>query len=178
MWREQGIEGVGDSSPSSLALSETVDRARAELEAQSGEIDVLVGTLYGSFMIMNTRSMGFRIDGLELPKLVHFRTNHGLGTIFKKSSKWSTYPVRSRATRGRVSITKARLIDTDENKTRQFVKGLKVELQQALAPLPPMRFAAAVEAVTRMGMADQTVIQRKVATGPVARPYKRPGQGP
>ncbi|KAI5648718.1 hypothetical protein M9H77_34723 [Catharanthus roseus] len=28
------------------------------------------------------------------------------------------------------------------------------------------------------GIADRTVIQRKVATGPAAPPYKRPGQGP
>lgn len=47
-----------------------------------------------------------------------------------------------------------RLIDTDENKTRQFVKGLRVELQRALAPLPPMGFAAAVEAATRTEMAS------------------------
>ncbi|KAI5680189.1 hypothetical protein M9H77_01416 [Catharanthus roseus] len=41
-----------------------------------------------------------------------------------------------------------RWVHTDENKTRQFVKGLRVELQRALAPLPPMGFAAAVEAAT------------------------------
>ncbi|KAI5653467.1 hypothetical protein M9H77_30654 [Catharanthus roseus] len=39
-------------------------------------------------------------------------------------------------------------LDTDENKTRQFVKGLRVELQRTLAPLPPMGFTAAVEAAT------------------------------
>ncbi|KAI5656930.1 hypothetical protein M9H77_25723 [Catharanthus roseus] len=71
-----------------------------------------------------------------------------------------------------------RLIDTDENKTRQFVKGLRVELQRALAPLPPMGFAAAVEAATRTEMADQAVIQRKTAIGSATAPYKRPGQGP
>ncbi|KAI5654864.1 hypothetical protein M9H77_32051 [Catharanthus roseus] len=36
--------------------------------------------------------------------------------------------------------------------------GLRVELQRALAPLPPMGFAAAVEAATRTEMADQAVI--------------------
>ncbi|KAI5648700.1 hypothetical protein M9H77_34705 [Catharanthus roseus] len=71
-----------------------------------------------------------------------------------------------------------RLIDTDENKTRQFVKGLRVELQRALAPLPPMGFAAAVEAATRTEMADQAVIRRKTAIGSATAPYKRPGQGP
>ncbi|KAI5678579.1 hypothetical protein M9H77_09529 [Catharanthus roseus] len=70
------------------------------------------------------------------------------------------------------------LIDTDENKTRQFVKGLRVELQRALAPLPPMGFAAAVEAATRIEMADQAVIQRKTTIGSATAPYKRPGQGP
>ncbi|KAI5681131.1 hypothetical protein M9H77_02358 [Catharanthus roseus] len=70
------------------------------------------------------------------------------------------------------------LIDTDENKTRQFVKELRVELQQALAPLPPMGFAAVVKAATRIEMADQAVIQRKIAIGSTATPYKRPGQGP
>ncbi|KAI5676446.1 hypothetical protein M9H77_07396 [Catharanthus roseus] len=71
-----------------------------------------------------------------------------------------------------------RLIDTDENKTRQFVKGLRVELQRALAPLPPMGFAATVEAATQTEMADQAVIQRKTAIGSATAPYKRPGQGP
>ncbi|KAI5678566.1 hypothetical protein M9H77_09516 [Catharanthus roseus] len=71
-----------------------------------------------------------------------------------------------------------RLIDTDENKTRQFVKGLRVELQRALAPLSPKGFAAAVEAVTRTEMADQAVIQRKTAIGSAAILYKRLGQGP
>ncbi|KAI5663708.1 hypothetical protein M9H77_23031 [Catharanthus roseus] len=35
-----------------------------------------------------------------------------------------------------------------------------------------MGFAAVVEAATQTEMADQMVIQRKVATGPVAPPYK------
>ncbi|KAI5653809.1 hypothetical protein M9H77_30996 [Catharanthus roseus] len=34
-----------------------------------------------------------RIGGLELPKLRHLRTNHRLGTIFKKNSKRNTYLV-------------------------------------------------------------------------------------
>lgn len=42
-----------------------------------------------------------------------------------------------------------RLINTEENKTRQFIKGLRGELQRALAPLPPMTYALAVEAATR-----------------------------
>ncbi|KAI5649933.1 hypothetical protein M9H77_35938 [Catharanthus roseus] len=71
-----------------------------------------------------------------------------------------------------------RLIDSDENKTQQFVKGLRVELQRALALLPPMGFAAAVEAATQIEMVDQAVIQRKTAIGLAATPYKRPGQGP
>ncbi|KAI5666682.1 hypothetical protein M9H77_16535 [Catharanthus roseus] len=56
-----------------------------------------------------------------------------------------------------------RLIDTDENKTQQFVKGLRPELQWALAPLPPMGFAVVVEAATKTEMADQVVMQRKAA---------------
>ncbi|KAI5681969.1 hypothetical protein M9H77_03197 [Catharanthus roseus] len=71
-----------------------------------------------------------------------------------------------------------RLIDTDENKTRQFVKGLRVELQRALVTLPVMGFAAAIEAATRTEMADQAVTQRKAAIGSAATPYKRHGQGP
>ncbi|KAI5657938.1 hypothetical protein M9H77_26731 [Catharanthus roseus] len=67
--------------------------------------------------------------------------------------------------------------NTDENKTRQFVKGLRVELQRALAPFPPMGFAATVEATTRIEMADQAVIERKTAIGSAATTYKRPGQG-
>ncbi|KAI5663829.1 hypothetical protein M9H77_23152 [Catharanthus roseus] len=68
--------------------------------------------------------------------------------IFKKNSKRNTYLV---------GLAKycLRLIDTDENKTRQFVKRLRVELQRALAPLPSMGFVATVEAATQMVMADQ-----------------------
>ncbi|KAI5667539.1 hypothetical protein M9H77_17392 [Catharanthus roseus] len=66
-----------------------------------------------------------------------------------------------------------RLIHTDENKTQQFVKGLRVELQRGLAPLPPKGFAAAVEAATRTEMVDQASIQTKVAIGSAATPYKR-----
>ncbi|KAI5667671.1 hypothetical protein M9H77_17524 [Catharanthus roseus] len=45
---------------------------------------------------------------------------------------------------------------------RKFVKGLRVELQRALAPLPPMGFAAA----------------RKTVIGSAATLHKRPRQGP
>ncbi|KAI5663637.1 hypothetical protein M9H77_22960 [Catharanthus roseus] len=55
---------------------------------------------------------------------------------------------------------------------RQFVKGLRVELQRALAPLPPMGFAAAVEVATRIEMTVQAVIQRKTTIGLAATPYK------
>ncbi|KAI5653130.1 hypothetical protein M9H77_30317 [Catharanthus roseus] len=71
-----------------------------------------------------------------------------------------------------------RLIDTEENKTRQFINGLKVELQLSLALLRLMGFMAMVEAAIRIEMADQTVVQRKMATGLVAPSYKCPGQGP
>ncbi|KAI5659807.1 hypothetical protein M9H77_28600 [Catharanthus roseus] len=86
------------------------------------------------------------IGSLELPKLGYSRTNHGPGMIFKKNSKRNTYLV------GFVSNER---MDTNENKTRQFVKGLRVELQWALAPLPPMGFAVVVEAAMRTEMADQ-----------------------
>ncbi|KAI5640302.1 hypothetical protein M9H77_00179 [Catharanthus roseus] len=39
------------------------------------------------------------------------------------------------------------------------------KLQRALAPLPPMGFTVVVEAATRTEMADQVVIQRKIAIG-------------
>ncbi|KAI5677733.1 hypothetical protein M9H77_08683 [Catharanthus roseus] len=71
-----------------------------------------------------------------------------------------------------------RLIDINENKMRQFVKGLTVELQRALVPLPPMGFAATVEATTQTEMVDQAVIQRKTTIGSATTPYKCPGQGP
>ncbi|KAI5668214.1 hypothetical protein M9H77_18067 [Catharanthus roseus] len=61
---------------------------------------------------------------------------------------------------------------------RQFVKGLRVELLRALAPLPVMGFAVAVEATTRTEMVDQAVTQRKVVVGSATTPYKRPVQGP
>ncbi|KAI5671528.1 hypothetical protein M9H77_11892 [Catharanthus roseus] len=96
-----------------------------------------------------------RIDGLELSKLGHLRINYGPVTLFKKNSKRNTYLVGFMSN-GRTSF------NTDENKTRQFVKGLRVELQRALAPLPPMGFAAA----------------RKTTIRSAATSYKRPGQGP
>ncbi|KAI5657953.1 hypothetical protein M9H77_26746 [Catharanthus roseus] len=74
--------------------------------------------------------------------------------------------------------SKRESIDTDENKTRQFVKGLREELHQELARLPPMGFATVVEATTRTEMADQAVTQRKAAIGSAATPYKCPVQGP
>ncbi|KAI5662337.1 hypothetical protein M9H77_21660 [Catharanthus roseus] len=124
----------------------------------------------------------FRLRGMR----GHLRTNIGPGTIFKKNSKRSTYLVgfgnltvaQYTAKFNRLAKYCLRLIDTDENKTRQFMKALRVELQRALAPLPPMGFAAAVEAATRTEMADQEVIQRKTAFGSATTPYKHPGQGP
>ncbi|KAI5668511.1 hypothetical protein M9H77_18364 [Catharanthus roseus] len=95
-----------------------------------------------------------KVGGLELQKLVQFSADHRLGMIFKKSSKRSRYLIG---------------FASDER---------TVELQRALAPLSLMGFAAVVEAATQMEMADQTVIQRKVATGLAAPPYKRPRQGP
>lgn len=55
------------------------------------------------------------------------------------------------------------------------MKGLRVELQWALALLPLMRFVVAVEVITRTKMVDQTTILGKVAAAP---PYKNLGQGP
>ncbi|KAI5671299.1 hypothetical protein M9H77_11663 [Catharanthus roseus] len=60
----------------------------------------------------------------------------------------------------------------------EFYREVEVELQRALALLPPMGFTAAVEAATRTEMADQAIIERKIAIGSTAAPYKRPGQGP
>ncbi|KAI5676884.1 hypothetical protein M9H77_07834 [Catharanthus roseus] len=51
--------------------------------------------------------------------------------------------------------------DTEEYKTRQVVKGLRMELQNVLAPLPPMSFAATVEAATRIEIANQMAKQRE-----------------
>ncbi|KAI5666849.1 hypothetical protein M9H77_16702 [Catharanthus roseus] len=51
----------------------------------------------------------------------------------------------------------------------------QVELQRALAHLPPMGFAAVVEAATRTKMADQAVIQRKTTIGLAATHCKCSG---
>ncbi|KAI5673998.1 hypothetical protein M9H77_14362 [Catharanthus roseus] len=171
MWRNQRVEDVDwlrQFSTQFLSTTrDSMDRAHAKLEAQPGVIDVLVSIWYGRFGVVNTRSLGFGyVGGLELLKLVYLRIDHGLGTIFKKSSERSTYFV------GFVSDERT---NTNENKTLQFVKGLMIELQRALAPLPPMGFTTAVEASKQMKMADQTIIQRKVATSPATPPYKRPG---
>ncbi|KAI5663393.1 hypothetical protein M9H77_22716 [Catharanthus roseus] len=60
----------------------------------------------------------------------------------------------------------------------EFYGEVEVELQRALAPLPPMGFAAAVEAGKRTEMANEAVIQRKTTFGSAATPYKHLGQGP
>ncbi|KAI5681397.1 hypothetical protein M9H77_02624 [Catharanthus roseus] len=113
----------------------------------------------------------FRLHGmakdwwLRALKLGHSRTNYGPGTIFKKYSEKSTYlggfgnfTVAQYTTKfNRLTKYHLRLIDIDEKKMGQFVKGLRVELQRALTPLPPMGFAAAVEATTRTKMVDQVV---------------------
>lgn len=67
-----------------------------------------------------------------------------------------------------------RLINTEEHKNRQFVKGLRVDLhlQRALAPLPPIIFTA-----TRTEIADQMAKQRTVAMNASFHPYKRQRQG-
>ncbi|KAI5663516.1 hypothetical protein M9H77_22839 [Catharanthus roseus] len=71
-------------------------------------------------------------------------------------------------------------IDFQEEFKREYIPrwGLRAELQRALAPLQPMRFAAAVEAATRTEMAGQAVTQKKAAIGSAATPYKRPVQDP
>ncbi|KAI5661775.1 hypothetical protein M9H77_21098 [Catharanthus roseus] len=107
-----------------------------------------------------------RIGGLELPKLGHLRPNHGPGTIFKKNSKKNTYLV---------GFVNNERMNTDENKTRRFVKGLRVELQRALAPLPPMGFAAVVEAATGIEMADQARSRGEQRTGNEGLPTLTPG---
>ncbi|KAI5663987.1 hypothetical protein M9H77_23310 [Catharanthus roseus] len=66
--------------------------------------------------------------------------------------------------------------DFQEEFRKEYV--FQVELQRALAPLPPMRFTAAFEATTMTKMADQAVTQRNAAIGSAAIPYKRPGQAP
>ncbi|KAI5664475.1 hypothetical protein M9H77_23798 [Catharanthus roseus] len=101
-----------------------------------------------TFVVFNTMEWQ-RIGSLEFSKLGYSRTNYGPGMISKKNSKRSTY-----------------------------LSGLRAELQWTLAPLPPMGFTAAVEAVTRTKMADRAVTQWNAAIGSATTSYKRPGQGP
>ncbi|KAI5674219.1 hypothetical protein M9H77_14583 [Catharanthus roseus] len=69
------------------------------------------------------------------------------------------------------------LIDTEEHKTYQFVKRLRVELQCTLAPLPLMSLAATIETATRTEIADQMAKQQAVAMGAPSQSHKRSGQG-
>ncbi|KAI5666411.1 hypothetical protein M9H77_16264 [Catharanthus roseus] len=55
--------------------------------------------------------------------------------------------------------------------------GLRVDLQHALAPLPPTSFAATVEAATRTEIANQVTKQRTMALNASFHPHKRSGQG-
>jgi hypothetical protein len=41
-----------------------------------------------------------------------------------------------------------RLVDTEQNRTRQFIKGLRWELRRVLAPFLPSNYSTAVDAAT------------------------------
>ena len=63
-----------------------------------------------------------------------------------------------------------RLVDTEQNWTRQFIKGLRQELRRALAPFPPNTYSVAVDAATHTENEDRNRM--------VSRPFQqvRPAQ--
>jgi hypothetical protein len=55
----------------------------------------------------------------------------------------------------RLSKYNRRLVDTEQNRTSQFIKGLRPELRRTLAPFPPSNYSMAVDATTRTKNEDK-----------------------
>jgi hypothetical protein len=56
-----------------------------------------------------------------------------------------------------------RLVDTEQNRTRQFIKGLRSELRRALVPFAPSTYSSAVDAATRIENEDKVRIASEAA---------------
>jgi hypothetical protein len=48
-----------------------------------------------------------------------------------------------------------RLVDTEQNRIRQFIMGLRPELRKALAPISPSNYSIVVDAATRTESEDK-----------------------
>jgi hypothetical protein len=49
----------------------------------------------------------------------------------------------------RLSKYYRQMVDTEQNRIRQFIKGLRLELGRALAPFPPSNYSTMVNSATR-----------------------------
>ncbi|KAI5663202.1 hypothetical protein M9H77_22525 [Catharanthus roseus] len=158
-----------------------MDRARDELESQLGCSEYLQTERFTIFQSCG-RVVSESSQNRQSQPIREATSHPEQMTEFLEASMATKRNERIPATRidealERFLKFRPPLIGTDENKMRQFVKGLRVELQRALALLPPMGFVAAVEVATWTEMSDQVVIQRKTAICSAATPYKCLGQG-
>jgi hypothetical protein len=71
-----------------------------------------------------------------------------------------------------------RLVGTEHNRIRQFVKGIRQELKRTLAPFPSATYSIAVDAATRMENENQSKMAQRPTqlAKPALRPptFKRP----
>jgi hypothetical protein len=65
------------------------------------------------------------------------------------------------------------LVDTEYNRTRQFIKGLRLELRRALALFPPSNYSKTVIAAARTENEDKIRFGNKVANSGKKFPIKR-----
>jgi hypothetical protein len=68
----------------------------------------------------------------------------------------------------RLSKYCCRSVDTEQNKIRQFIKGLRSELRKSLALFPPNTYSSAVDATTRTENEDKVRFARE-AVHPVKK---------
>jgi hypothetical protein len=68
----------------------------------------------------------------------------------------------------------SKVSDTERNRTRQFIKGLRPELRRALAPFPPSNYYMAIDAATRTENEDKMRLGNEFTNLDEEFPNKRP----
>jgi hypothetical protein len=56
-----------------------------------------------------------------------------------------------------------RLVDTEQNRTIQFIKGLRLELRRALTPFPPNNYSTVVDTAMRTENDNKLRVGNKAA---------------
>ncbi|KAI5681770.1 hypothetical protein M9H77_02998 [Catharanthus roseus] len=160
-----GFSNMSDSRPSNLAdeaMSENSQRSRPEpIRENTPRPEQATHTIIENFMIRMTELLETSMTTRRNERVWATGADKALERFLKFQPPEFYEEVKQEI--------KAELFLEQLN---DIYDTLKVELQRALAPLPPMGFASLVEAVTRTEIADQAVTQRKAVIG------SRPGQGP